>query len=813
MKKKKSSIPKKILLLIVANILVFNLFGCFPQNEGKKTSSTTPITRETISQQDLASELLTKYGIDESNEYLPPIDPIPRDHKFAFHINFDPSEFPEYQSTYDLVGVFADPEFTQWVPMEWESTMISESEYDILITPDEWPAAGIPNKYGSSGQERKLSEDLNDIEYVDDKGDFKDWGNLPRYYLVQFADLDTGEKLEKPLVQVFTVQTELQAPKTTVFVDEYGKLSIRWEPVEGAERYVIFGYRHEDDPKFARYWKGENLDAVDGRLTEWHAANNRDFMRFENAAESLYPEKALEGTDLVERTRYLEVIGVMAIGADGHSSLDSLHKTEDIENRLAYRIAKHTWDEDRYLDIVYIRIMVSTMDEMPSQIPVQMCDGSIVYKTVEYDYDSALTKTERLYETDGLGSGEALPGFDVNVLEVIFRLPQTDIAGRCWVEEPPNTWEADLAQIEKRQEGLARASMLQQSRETIQQRRDEHTNTSDDNLSDIVEVIPIEVFATNALSEYLAVNLLAGKEKITLTDFPQASDTEFLTDAINEAYYQNPLILGITDMYLDREYNLIVEYEDAPGARSQKQDAILREIERIIPEIITPGMTDLEKEIAINKYLCDTIEYDMALFEEAQGNNFTYIDSKYFDSFTVYGALINGISVCSGYAAAFQMLARAAGLEAIVITGTLEGSLGHAWNRVLINGEWTSIDPTNNDSPQLYNVFFNLPDDVVGGILVEDKEYILDNEIDKYFALDDSFEYYHITGDFYTKDIIVEKLTDGLQNNSAVALRTDYTITDAEYRAIAKEVRSKTGIGKLYGCHLLGLIYLSTESF
>ena len=38
-----------------------------------------------------------------------------------------------------------------------------------------------------------------------EKGELKDWGNLPQYYMVRYVDTETGEPLDKPVVTVFTV--------------------------------------------------------------------------------------------------------------------------------------------------------------------------------------------------------------------------------------------------------------------------------------------------------------------------------------------------------------------------------------------------------------------------------------------------------------------------------------------------------------------------------------------------------------------------------------------------------------------------------
>ena len=60
---------------------------------------------------------------------------------------------------------------------------------------------------------------------------------------------------------------------------------------------------------------------------------------------------------------------------------------------------------------------------------------------------------------------------------------------------------------------------------------------------------------------------------------------------------------------------------------------------------------------------------------------------------TAYGALQDRRAVCDGYAAAFAMLAEAAGIRCTVIQGTA-GGLPHAWNLAELDGAWYHIDCT-----------------------------------------------------------------------------------------------------------------------
>ena len=63
---------------------------------------------------------------------------------------------------------------------------------------------------------------------------------------------------------------------------------------------------------------------------------------------------------------------------------------------------------------------------------------------------------------------------------------------------------------------------------------------------------------------------------------------------------------------------------------------------------------------------------------------------------TAYGALVEGKSVCSGYARAYQLLMQAVGIPCFYIIG-FGGKEAHAWNLVRLDGQWYYSDPTWGD--------------------------------------------------------------------------------------------------------------------
>ena len=179
---------------------------------------------EKITAQKLAQSVREKYADEEAYEYEEAIQDIGRDQHLKLQMGFDIMDagFDEYTQ---IAAVYQDPGLTQRVGTHYEW---DEESQVMEITPPKWSAGGI-----SSSQ---LDPDVPGNEpgalELFDKGELKDWGNLPQYYLAEYVDRETGEKLQKPRVTVVTVKREVsQAPRVTVSLDEDGLPVFSWQKI------------------------------------------------------------------------------------------------------------------------------------------------------------------------------------------------------------------------------------------------------------------------------------------------------------------------------------------------------------------------------------------------------------------------------------------------------------------------------------------------------------------------------------------------------------------------------------------------------
>lgn len=64
------------------------------------------------------------------------------------------------------------------------------------------------------------------------------------------------------------------------------------------------------------------------------------------------------------------------------------------------------------------------------------------------------------------------------------------------------------------------------------------------------------------------------------------------------------------------------------------------------------------------------------------------------NSQNAYGALIQRRAVCKGIAKGYQLLMEARNIDCILVEGTLDGQMKHAWNMIRYEGQWKHVDVT-----------------------------------------------------------------------------------------------------------------------
>lgn len=133
------------------------------------------------------------------------------------------------------------------------------------------------------------------------------------------------------------------------------------------------------------------------------------------------------------------------------------------------------------------------------------------------------------------------------------------------------------------------------------------------------------------------------------------------------------------------------ESGDASGL-TPKNLEVLNACQRILGEIAAPGMTDYEKELAVNDWMVRYAQYDPA---ELSSHPVGKPDP---DNDNPYGFLLHGVGICLGYSTTFQLFMDLLGIECVTVRGyAYERTEQHAWNMVRLDGDWYCVDVTWND--------------------------------------------------------------------------------------------------------------------
>lgn len=127
-----------------------------------------------------------------------------------------------------------------------------------------------------------------------------------------------------------------------------------------------------------------------------------------------------------------------------------------------------------------------------------------------------------------------------------------------------------------------------------------------------------------------------------------------------------------------------------PTALTEKNRAVYDAAVQVIGEIVTDGMTDYEKELAVHDWMTAWGLYD------PEANSHAPDASPDPDNDNPYGFLIHQVGICRGYASTFQLFMDMLGIECITVPG-FSGGDEHAWNMVRLDGEWYCVDVTWDD--------------------------------------------------------------------------------------------------------------------
>lgn len=180
---------------------------------------------------------------------------------------------------------------------------------------------------------------------------------------------------------------------------------------------------------------------------------------------------------------------------------------------------------------------------------------------------------------------------------------------------------------------------------------------------------------------------------------------QYYQSAIECYLYDNPDVfyLSASKLYLNTEtitkrnkktYNAYINCGNLPNyfsddfnSEEQVREAI-QKVELVKNNLVANRTGDTYLDIKlVHDYLVNNVEYDTSLSAP--------------NTYDIYGALVNGKSVCEGYAESFKYILNEMGIPCVIVIGTATNTNGqtenHAWNYVELNNAWYAVDATWDD--------------------------------------------------------------------------------------------------------------------
>lgn len=188
--------------------------------------------------------------------------------------------------------------------------------------------------------------------------------------------------------------------------------------------------------------------------------------------------------------------------------------------------------------------------------------------------------------------------------------------------------------------------------------------------------------------EHVTVKLLGNPKEIEQTTM-EALDEVFLIDnpeTSEDFDYLRYHYAGMSAKIKGYGAAFKVEYQFKYLDTREEAKAVSEEVKRVLEELNIEKLDDYEKIKIIHDYIIDNTEYDLSV-----------------KSNSAYGALINRVSACQGYAALAYKMMTEAGIECRIISGIADQE-PHAWNIVKLDGLWYNIDCTWDDPVGVFGV-------------------------------------------------------------------------------------------------------------
>ena len=298
------------------------------------------------------------------------------------------------------------------------------------------------------------------------------------------------------------------------------------------------------------------------------------------------------------------------------------------------------------------------------------------------------------------------------------------------------------------------------------------TDEQKDIYSSLLDCIK-ELDTTVKLKKYQYVD-----EEKTMSDIKIAMQNLFL-DHPEVFYVKTNYTVSTIDLIKGKRIEVLLEYTIQDKEQLNKQIADINSVlEPLVNEVKDKDI--FEKELYLHDKIATMCKY------------YKYEDINKIpeECHNIYGCVVSKSAVCDGLSKALQVALDKAGIESIIVSGSLQSEL-HAWNLVKLDEDWYHVDITSdksldkdfkNDASVVTHSYFNITDDKI------QKTNTIDNKESLPKATNTKYNYY-IYKDKYisSKDDFNKKLTKILNENTDKNL-AEFGIEDSAEKIAGKLV-------------------------
>lgn len=151
------------------------------------------------------------------------------------------------------------------------------------------------------------------------------------------------------------------------------------------------------------------------------------------------------------------------------------------------------------------------------------------------------------------------------------------------------------------------------------------------------------------------------------------------------------------EVFSSEQLHYVLEKGVRPVCKKGSQaEKVYNEAKKVLRNIINDDMSDAQKVKAINDYLVMNVVYDGLLLDMAYQNYSKLVE---YNGFYLEGVFFDKKAVCEGISKAFTVLCNIEGIPCVSVVGYDKSNpkgVGHAWNKVYVNGGWYIADATSN---------------------------------------------------------------------------------------------------------------------